>query len=165
MSHGLPNPPAEPRAITTLDGLAPNFRAAILAVIEDMRAGGFDPIIAESLRTDERQAWLFGFGREYDDGRGIVTQAPTGEHSWHRYGLAVDFASLSKGDSAPDLFWRSLGQDAASHGLSWGGAWQRFQDRPHVQFGPPMRQAPSSEAARLFTEGGFVSVWHAVGAA
>jgi D-alanyl-D-alanine carboxypeptidase len=130
-----------------------------------MTALGHDPVIQESVRSDARQAWLFGFGRDYDDGRGIVTQASTGEHSWHRYGLAVDVISKSKGWDAPDEFWSDLGLCARAEGLVWGGDWPRFADRPHVQFGAPMRQAPSSDASALYASGGAFAVWRAVGAA
>lgn len=164
MSHGLPNAPPEPPVIQSLECLAPRFRARVAAMLAQFSAIGFDPTIAESCRTDERQAWLFGFGREWDDGRGVVTQAPTGAHSWHRYALAVDVISLRRGWDAPHAFWDTLGQCAEAQGLAWGGAWPRFQDRPHVQFGRPMRQAPSSRAEQLLAEGGLIAVWTEVGA-
>jgi hypothetical protein len=164
VSHGLPNPPAEPPAIKSLECLAPKFRAKVAAMLAQFSAIGFDPVIAESCRTDDRQAWLFGFGREWDDGRGVVTNASTGGHSWHKYGLAVDVISLKRGWDAPYAFWQTLGDCANAQELVWGGDWQRFQDRPHVQFGAPMRQAPSSRAAELLAQGGLSDVWREVGA-
>jgi hypothetical protein len=164
MSHGLPNPPDEPEVNQSLECLAPKFRVRVVSMLSDLSIRGFDPIIAESCRSDERQAWLFGFGREWDDGRGVVTQAPTGAHSWHRYGLAVDVISLRHGWDAPSSFWNALGSSALRHSLAWGGYWPRFADRPHVQFGPPMRQAPSSRAVELAADGGLVAVWKEVGA-
>lgn len=159
----LPPPPPEPPAESSLDRVAPKFRAAVLATFETMRAMGMDPVVNESIRSAERQAWLFGFGREYDDGRGVVTNASTGEHSWHTYGLAVDVTSRAQGDNAPGMFWYHLGKIARSNGLSWGGDWQRFTDRPHIQAGPPMAQSPSSRAKELFESGGFEAVWRGVG--
>jgi hypothetical protein len=163
--HRLPPPPAEPPVMTSLDCLAPKFRARLVIMLSDLRARGFDPIVAESCRSDERQSWLFGMGRDYDDGRGIVTNASTGLYSWHHFGLAVDLTSKAHGDEAPARFWDAIGDACATHGLSWGGAWPRFADRPHVQHGAPMRQSPSSRAAELLATGGLVAVWHAVGAA
>ncbi len=159
MSHGLPDPPAEPAANRSVDCLAPKFREAIALVRADLVHVGYVAELEETCRSDERQAWLWGFGRDWDDGRGIVTNAATGEHSWHRYGLAVDF-SANSGTS----FWRMLGQFCIAHELQWGGAWPRFTDRPHVQWGPPMRQSPSSRAAELFASGGLEAVWREVGA-
>jgi hypothetical protein len=163
VSHGLPNPPSEPPVIQSLDCLATGFHTRVSVMLAQFAAQGFDPVVAESCRTPERQAWLFGFGREWDDGRGVVTQAATGEHSWHTYGLAVDITSQRNGWDAPAAFWRALGECAKAQGLTWGGSWPRFQDRPHVQAGPPMAQAPSSRATQLFSDGGFEAVWSAVG--
>lgn len=151
--------------MTSLDCLAPHFRVRLVIMLSDLRACGFDPIVAESCRSDERQSWLFGMGRDYDDGRGIVTNAPTGLYSWHHYALAVDLTSKAHGDAAPARFWDAIGGACATHGLSWGGAWPRFPDRPHVQYGAPMRQSPSSGAAELLATGGLAAVWQAVGAA
>jgi len=163
VSHGLPDPPAEPPINQSLDGLAPKFRMKLDAMFAHLIKLGFDPIVAESLRSEERQAWLYGFGRDYDDGRGIVTQAQTGGHSWHRYGLAVDVVSKAHGWDAPSRFWRALGACAHIEGLVWGGEWE-FKDWPHVQFGGPMRVSPSSHAAQLFATGGYEAVWKEVGA-
>lgn len=165
MSHGLPAPPPEPGAVRSLDFLAPKLRIRIVALLDDMERRDQDASIAESLRSDERQSWLYGMGREYDDGRGVVTMAPTAVHSWHWYGLAVDITSLHFGDNAPGVFWYHLGKVAKSYGLTWGGDWPRFTDRPHVQWGPPMRQAPSSRAVELKASGGNAAVWKEVGAA
>jgi peptidoglycan L-alanyl-D-glutamate endopeptidase CwlK len=164
VSHGLADPPAEPPVVQSLECLAPKFRAAVVAMLAHFSSLGFDPIVSESCRTDDRQAWLYGFGREWDDGRGIITQAPTGAHSWHKYGLAVDVISLAHQWDAPGTFWTTLGACARIEGLVWGGDWPRFQDRPHVQFGPPMLQAPSAHAAELFAQGGNEAVWKEVGA-
>lgn len=162
MIYRLPAPPDEPPVNHSLECLAPRFRVRVASMLSSLSMLGLDPIIAESCRTDARQRWLFGFGREWDDGRGVVTQAPTGEHSWHRYGLAVDVISLKHGWDAPESFWRELGTSAETHGLVWGGSWPRFQDRPHVQWGAPMRQAPSSRASELLEQGGFRAVWREV---
>jgi peptidoglycan L-alanyl-D-glutamate endopeptidase CwlK len=160
----LPPPPPEPPADTSLDHLAPGFRRRVAAMLADMETRGFDPVIAEAFRSDERQAWLWGFGRDYDDDRGIVTNAPNGIHSWHRFGLAVDVISKRKGYNAAKSFWDALVGAALRQGLSSGALWPRFKDEPHVQFGPPMRQSPSSRAADLLASGGVEAVWAEVGA-
>lgn len=158
----LPLPPPDVPAIRTPDVLAPKFQDAIVRVIGAMHAKGCDATIAESLRTNERQAFLYGFGREYDDGRGIVTNAHDGFTSWHFYGLAVDIISSSQQWDAPARFWQMLGAIALHEGLAWGGAWPTFPDKPHVQWGPPMRRSPSIRAKELYLNGGVEAVWHAV---
>lgn len=165
MSHGLPSPPPmEPPVETDLEPLAPLFRAKVEELLARMRAKGHDPIIAESLRSNARQLYLYGFGRLYDDGRGVVTHSRDGDETWHHFGLAVDIISESQEWDAPPRFWSDLGANAVALALSWGGGWTTFKDRPHVQWGPPMRQSPSPRAARLFADGGYEAVWREVGA-
>jgi peptidoglycan L-alanyl-D-glutamate endopeptidase CwlK len=160
----LPKPPREVPACCALDVLAPRFRAAVERMLVAMREAGYTPRVAETLRTPERQSFLYGFGRDYDDGRGVVTKAPTSDTSWHGYGLAVDVVCAKRGWSAPDEFWRCLGAAARDEGLEWGGGW-KFRDLPHVQWGKPMALAPSARAVALRDEGGLPAVWRAVGAA
>ena len=78
MSHGLPDPPPEVPADDDIAKLAPRFAEKVLDLIAEMRRRGHDPVVVEAFRSDERQSWLYGFGREYDDGRGNVTGASTG---------------------------------------------------------------------------------------
>jgi hypothetical protein len=136
-----------------------------------MQANGHDPVVWETLRTHERQHYLYGFGRDYDDGRGIVTHSRSADETWHGFGLAADVISASKRWDAPDDFWRALERAAEAEGLVCGGDWdgddlttERFSDRPHVQWGRPMRRSPSPRAARLFAAGGYPAVWRDVGA-
>ncbi len=143
--------PPEPPAIRSIDGLAPKFRAALLSVMPDLAAH-----VIETLRTDERQAWLYGFGREYDDDRGIVTNAPTGNAGWHKFGVAADLDPRIVRANADAL---------RAANIALGLDWPTFPDGPHCQHGSPMRRSPSSEAAALFASGGFEAVWQAVGAA
>lgn len=169
----LPRPPREVPVVRTLDGLAPKFRDALLATVRDMEAWGYDPLIFETLRTDERQQFLHGFSRKYDDGRGRVTNSRDADESWHFYGLAADIVSATLYWKAPWDFWATLGLAARRNGLRWGADWdndgessdERFADRPHVQWGAPMRRSPSPLARRLYDAGGARRVWQAVGAA
>ena len=169
----LPAPPAEVPVQRSLDGLAPKFRAAVERVVAQMEADGHDPWVFETLRTEARQSFLHGFGRDYDDGRGIVTHSDSAADTWHGYGLAVDIISKSKRWGASRQFWLSLGAACADEGLTWGADWnrngrsddERFVDRPHIQWGNGMRRSPSSRAVTLQQQGGNEAVWAAVGAA
>ncbi|MBY0490637.1 MAG: M15 family metallopeptidase [Gemmatimonadaceae bacterium] len=168
----LPLPPAEIPVCRDLQVLAPGFRMRLDLVIDDLQRAGFDPMVVETLRTSERQRFLFGFGRDYDDGRGVVTHSSDCDETWHGFGLAADIISASKRWDAAPAFWTALGAACRIRGLTWGGDWngngssddERFVDRPHVQFGPPMRRSPSPRAARLLAEGGMPAVWKEVGA-
>lgn len=151
-------PPPEVPSDRSTGSLAPKFRDAVNAILADMG----DAKISEGLRTFERQSYLYGFGREYDDGRGIVTNASSNLTSWHGYGLAVDIVHATLEWDAGDKWFRLLGDTAKAHGCSWGGDWFH-PDLPHVQFGT-LKDSPSGEARQLIADGGVEAVWDAVGA-
>ena len=161
----LPLPPAEPSPIHSTEGLAPKFRDKLTDLVLALTNLGWMPILRETLRTDERAAFLYGFGRTWDDGRGIVTNAPNGLTTWHRYGLAADVGDRRyEPGQEPGHFWADLERCAIALGLTSGAEW-KFCDKPHVQWGAPMRASPSPEAAKLLAEGGVEAVWRAVDAA
>lgn len=155
--------PPEPPPVRELAVLAPKFRRAIDRALEQLRGMGFEPRVVETLRTRERQQWLYGFGRQYDDGRGTVTHSQDGDETWHYYGLAVDIICAKRGYGATKAFWDAAGRAYDRQGLTWGGTW-KFVDRPHVQWGPPMRTSPSPRASRILAEHGLEAVWKEVGA-
>ena len=152
-------PPPEVPADRSPDSLAPKFREAVQAILAQMG----DAKIAEGLRTAGRQSFLYGFGRVYDDGRGVVTNAASTMASWHGFGLAVDIVHATLEWDASAKWFRVLGEVAKAHGCDWGGDW-RHADLPHVQWGT-LKDSPSDEARRLISEGGLPAVWAAVGAA
>lgn len=156
--------PREVPRSANLEECAPKFADKIRQLLLRLTEQGYDPIVYEATRTDDRCAWLYGFGRDYDDGRGIVTNAKTGEASWHRYGLAVDIISRKDGWNAPDGFWAALRTEAVKLGLEAGGNW-KMADKPHVQWGAPMRTSPSDHARELLKRGGREAVWKEVEAA
>ena len=154
--------PKEPPRSADLGQCAPKFADLVRQLLARLEQQGYDPIVFEALRSGERCGFLYGFGRDYDDGRGLVTNAKTGERSWHTYGLAVDIISKAHGWKAADGFWAALRTEADALGLEAGGNW-KMADKPHVQWGP-MRTTPSDLASALFEEGGLPSVWKEVGA-
>lgn len=166
----LPKPPTEVPVHRALTDLAPQFAEAVGRVCADLTAWGFDPWVFETLRTDERQRFLHGFGRRYDDGRGVVTHSETSADTWHGFGLAADIISRSMHWNASPWFWETLGLSARRHGLVWGADWnnngrtddERFADRPHIQWGAPMRRSPSSRASQLLQAQGIEAVWREV---
>jgi hypothetical protein len=160
----LPPPPAEPPTIHATEHLAPRFRDALALVCLDLAHASFHPVLRETLRTDARQAWLYEFGRTWDDGRGIVTNARSAFTSWHGYGLAADVGDRRyEPGQEPSAFWCALERFAIARRLASGAEWQ-FCDRPHLQWGHPMRVSPTARAAELLAAGGVEAVWREVGA-
>ncbi len=154
----LPKPPAEVPVISRLNALAPKMQVAVEAIVKGMAEAGHKAKVFETLRTAERQAFLYGFGRQYDDGRGTVTKVQDARKGWHYFGMAVD---IVENDSSPcnasQSFWQTLGKLAEKHGLTWGGRW-KFLDLPHSQWGgAPV--SPTALDIALASESGIEAVW------
>ena len=152
--------PPEPPVCRDVNGLAPKFRENLNRVLLLLGQEGWHPVLLETTRSDDRQAWLYGFGRDYDDGRGIVTHAASALKSWHGFALAADVGCAGHEDgSAPAAFYTALGKHAADCGLTWGGSWH-MQDKPHVQwYCDGMHVTPSDHAADLLQSEGVEAVW------
>lgn len=137
--------------------LAPRFAAALEQMLVAL-AGDRTEWPFETVRTDARQTFLYGFGREYDDGRGKVTNAKSALYSWHGFGLAVDIVEKDATPwNAPISFWNAIGDAALAQKLTWGGRWAR-PDLPHVQWGKcPI--SPTEDDRLLFHTKGMRAVW------
>jgi peptidoglycan L-alanyl-D-glutamate endopeptidase CwlK len=168
----LPAPPAEVPVNRRRDGLAPKFDAALSFLLNDLtKVTGVEWMVVETLRNDDRQRFLYGFGRVYDDGRGVVTHSETSDDTWHGYGLAADIVPVKTKWSQVDLF-HAIPKLALKRGLLSGADWnrngasddERFQDWPHVQWGA-MRRSPSPNAARIADKGGLPALWEYLSAA
>lgn len=154
--------PSEVPAQRTSAGSAPGFVARVEAMLQDL-AGGLPEHPFEWLRTAERQEFLYGFGRDYDDGRGKVTAANTQLYSWHGFGLAVDIVEKDATPwNAPASFWNDIGDAAEANGLIWGGRWHR-PDLPHVQMGG-LTPSPGPGDRDLYEAEGIEAVWRRYGA-
>lgn len=147
--------------------LHPKLASAIPHIITEWKARKHPDIgIYSGIRVPADQDKLYALGRTVKNPDGydavnrpmgdIVTDAKAWE-SWHFYGLAVDFAfKNSKGAwfwlADNDPRWEELGTIGKMFGLSWGGIWTKFPDRPHFQ---TTGRIPSVRAAKeiLFNEG------------
>lgn len=148
-------------------GSAPRFAAAVDEMMRIL-AGGLPETPFEWLRTEARQMYLYGFGREYDDGRGKVTGAKSALYSHHGFGCGVDVVEKDSTPwSAPQSFWNEIGDAAEATGLlKWGGRWHR-PDLPHVYWHgmPDDMYGVEGQALRaLFVAQGIEAVWERVGA-
>lgn len=167
--------PTEIPVVRSMDQCAPKFAEKVANVLVKMKAKGHDPYVFESTRTQDRVSYLYGFGRRYDDGRGVVTKCASVTDTWHGFGLAVDIISYSKEWDAPAQFWADLRVFATEEGLCSGDDWDRdnvpgendpdehFHDKPHIQWWcTGMHVRPSAHAAQLLREQGASAVWQEV---
>jgi D-alanyl-D-alanine dipeptidase len=94
--------------------LVPYVADRVNKVLVAMRARGYDPIVFEARRTQDRQEWLYGVGRTHDLDRKPVTWTHSSNHI---RGKATDIISKSKLWSWPD-FYKALKQEANKVGMS-----------------------------------------------
>lgn len=103
----------EPKRNADIGSLQTYLVHRVQAILNDMRALGFDPIIFEAKRSYERQEWLYGVGRTHSRNRKPVTWTL---NSKHLTGKAVDIISKSKGWHHPE-FYRALRRIARQHDM------------------------------------------------
>ena len=136
--ENLPQAPTpEPAADTSLSDLQPQWQPVFqdleMQFAAALPAIGWGARRIETVRSLERQQWLYGIGRQYQaPGRtGIVTNAstPSGPHV---EGRAVDYLYVNAGGGDPDALTAALKTIAASMpNLTWGGNFLTLSDPPH----------------------------------
>lgn len=141
----LPNAPAGPgddsHVMRSLDALAANARPAFVDLERRFPAVlgpiGYKAVRAETVRSNERQEWLYGIGRRYKaPGRtGIVTnaRAATGTHV---RGEAADYDYVAiDPQMAPNVEGLTAAlvtvADMMGGVLNWGGKWVALKDSRH----------------------------------
>ena len=96
------------------------------------KSKGYDVLITNTLRTNAEQNALYAKGRTAPGN--VVTNA-MGGHSYHNYGLAIDFCPLVNGKCAWDRIdlFTNIAEIAESVGFEWGARWNSIKDYPHLQ--------------------------------
>lgn len=119
-------------------------------LIAEAGKAGITILITDGFRSIDEQNAIYAKGRT-TEGK-VVTQVQGG-HSYHNYGLAIDFALRTKkgevvwdmeydGNKNGQADWMEVVEIAKGLGFSWGGDWENFPDYPHLQmdFGFSIRQ-------------------------
>ena len=130
-----------PKPDRNLDHLYPEFRAKVKAIVKDGNAWckkhrpGHSILMTEGFRTKERQQELYAQGRTAP-GQKVTQKNGTTNPSKHQSALAADFVLVSPTMSiwGDEEFWAYLGHLARKYGLTWGGDWRTFNDKPHVEW-------------------------------
>ena len=99
-------------------------------LVKEMEMMGLPIRITEGYRSPERQNELYAQGR-IKPGQ-IVTKAKGGE-SLHNYGVAFDIVFRKLGYDASNDQWLAMATIAEGLGFEWGGKWNEFVDKPHLQ--------------------------------
>jgi len=162
---GKANTQGLPPICNDMGTLAPKFRERVeKALLECSQIEGLDPIVYETLRSQDLQTAYYARGRTVVPPYQPVTEQADVQHSWHAFGLAVDIISRTRGWDTDSDWQQQVATVFKRNGIDWGNDWPTFKDYPHFQFGG-MKQAPSDLARQLYQTGGLQAVWEAVGAA
>lgn len=124
-----------------ITGLHPEVAAKAHQLKEAGLKRGIPIRITDDFRSEAEQNELYRKGREAP---GSIVTNVKGGHSYHNYGLAVDFAIEKKtgeiiwdldydGNGNGQSDWMEIVSLAKALGFSWGGDWEGFPDYPHLQ--------------------------------
>ena len=112
--------------------LHPRLRKIVPQIIAACAAQGLPMLVTQTLRTKAEQDALYAQGRTKPGN--IVTNVwyPNSAHCW---GVAFDFCRNVKGREYDDSdgFFAKVAAIAKPYGLTWGGDWKNFVDKPHLE--------------------------------
>ena len=137
-----PEVKSDPVTIRRIKTAHPELRNELLNIYNEIRHRGVGVRFTSVLRTFREQDMLYAQGRNGNAGH-IVTYV-RGGHSYHNYGLAVDFCLLKNNgqvswnrhedvDMDGHSDWLEIVASFKLYGWEWGGDWSSFKDYPHVQ--------------------------------
>ncbi|WP_235560967.1 M15 family metallopeptidase [Bacillus sp. FJAT-28004] len=135
----LPN--NDPIAAPPITALHPIVFIKQTELIAETSKAGITILVTDGFRSSEEQNAIYAKGRTTEGN--VVTQVQGG-HSYHNYGLAIDFALRTKkgqvvwdmeydGNKNGQSDWMEVVAIAKRLGFSWGGDWNNFPDYPHLQ--------------------------------
>lgn len=154
---------ADPRGRLADPNLNQEVANRVTAVIEQARREGMNMRVDTAYRTFAEQDALYAQGRTAPGNR--VTNARAGQ-SWHNYGVAVDLVfndANGRPSWAETNNWDRYGEIAVAQGLEWGGNWQGFTDRPHVEYHPGFDAGDARNMMQSHRQGGLEAVWDRMG--
>ena len=128
-----------------IDKLHPDLIPICHEFVRRCKAAGLNVLVTETLRSKAEQDAIYAQGRT-KPGK-IISNAPWPK-SPHCWGVAFDFCRNVKGREYDDSdgFFRKCGAIGKQLGLTWGGDWKNFQDKPHLEY---TRFMPNSSSAWL----------------
>lgn len=118
----------------SLDDLLPEVAVLCQQFIDACKDAGCPVLITSTYRDKASQNALYAQGRTMPGKRVTNVQ---GGRSFHQYRVAFDWVPIDA-DKQPvwgdDDLWEQCGAIGEGLGLEWGGTWNSFVDKPHMQF-------------------------------
>lgn len=125
--------------MTKLEGVHPRLVVAVTRILNASAELGFPMVVTAGVRSTAQQQALYAQGRTVP-GKIVTNADGVRKKSHHQtkadgFGYAVDMAFLvdERPSWAEEHPWDLYGAMAKALGLTWGGEWESFPDRPHVE--------------------------------
>lgn len=115
-----------------IDKLHPELIPVCNEFVRRCKAEGLNVLVTETFRTKAEQDAIYAQGRT--EPGGIISNAPYPK-SPHCWGVAFDFCRNVRGREYDDSdgFFAKCGAVGKALGLTWGGDWRTFKDKPHLE--------------------------------
>lgn len=130
-----------------INKLNPDAKLACQYLLEAAKKEGLNIIVTETLRTVERQQYLYAQGRTRPGS--IVTNCDGVKNkSIHQYGNAFDICQNIKGKEYDQKVLKRCGELGEKIGLEWGGRWTSPVDMPHFQLNKGVKPVDINKPAK-----------------
>lgn len=139
--------------------LHPKLQTIAAELERRCKEAGLPLLITDCRRTQAEQAALYAKGRTAPGGVVTNVQYPNSAHNW---GVAIDFCRNVRGREYDDSdgFFRKVGEIGESLGLTWGGRWKNFVDKPHLELAEFMPNSSTSWLRKTYgTPEAFIQTW------
>lgn len=127
--------------------------------VKQCKAAGLNVLVTDTFRTKQDQTLLYAQGRTRKGSVVTNCRYPDSPHNW---GVAFDFCRNVRGreyDNS-DNFFERCGAIGKKLGLTWGGDWKRFVDKPHLELTKFMPNSSCSWLKRTYgTPENFMKTW------
>jgi peptidoglycan L-alanyl-D-glutamate endopeptidase CwlK len=116
-----------------IEHLHPELQKIAREFVKKCKEQGLNVKITDTLRTKEEQDAAYAQGRTTSGSIITNVRYPESAHCW---GVAFDICRNEKGRQYDDSdgFFGKCGAIGRQLGLTWGGDWQRFEDKPHFEW-------------------------------
>lgn len=144
-----------------IERLHPELIPICQRFVRRCREAGLNVLVTETLRTRAEQDAIYAQGRTQPGA--IISNAPYPK-SPHCWGVAFDFCRNVKGREYDDSdgFFPACGAIGKELGLTWGGDWTRFRDKPHLELTKYMPDSSTRWLIRTYgTPEAFFRTWTA----
>lgn len=116
-----------------IDDLHPLVAQKARAFLDEAKRQGVELLITSTYRDKAAQDALYAKGRTAPGN--IVTNAQY-PYSYHNHRVAFDVVPMVDGQAVwnDHNLWNRVGLIGKTLGLTWGGDWAMFPDKPHFQY-------------------------------